>query len=70
MAQDEYAEIDLAALSDDELTEQMHNDLYDGMAAEIVEGTNILLGRGCTAWLSSGARTCRGCPACAARARR
>ncbi|MEX1106810.1 MAG: B12-binding domain-containing protein [Ilumatobacteraceae bacterium] len=46
MAQDEYAEIDLAALSDDELTEQMHNDLYDGMAAEIVEGTNILLGRG------------------------
>ncbi len=46
MGQDEYAEIDLAALSDDELTEQMHNDLYDGMAAEIVEGTNILLGRG------------------------
>jgi methylmalonyl-CoA mutase cobalamin-binding domain/chain len=49
MAQDEYAEIDLAALSDEELTEQMHNDLYDGMAAEIVEGTNILLGRGWTA---------------------
>ena len=47
--QDEYAEIDLAALSDDELTEQMHNDLYDGMAAEIVEGTNILLGRGWSA---------------------
>src|SRR6186713_1120239 len=46
---DEYAEIDLAGLSDDELTEQMHNDLYDGMAAEIVEGTNILLGRGWTA---------------------
>jgi methylmalonyl-CoA mutase cobalamin-binding domain/chain len=46
MGQDEYVEIDLAALSDDELTEQMHNDLYDGMAAEIVEGTNILLGRG------------------------
>ena len=49
MAQDEYADIDLAALSDDELTEQMHNDLYDGMAAEIVEGTNILLGRGWSA---------------------
>ena len=30
MTQDEYAEIDLAALSDDELTEQMHDDLYDG----------------------------------------
>ncbi len=49
MTQDEYAEIDLAALSDDELVEQMHNDLYDGMAAEIVEGTNILLGRGWSA---------------------
>ena len=46
MGQDEYAEIDLAALSDEELVEQMHNDLYDGMATEIVEGTNILLGRG------------------------
>ena len=49
MAQDEYAEIDLAALSDEELTEQMHNDLYDGMKEEIVEGTNVLLGRGFTA---------------------
>ena len=46
MAQDEYAEIDLAALADDELVEQMHNDLYDGMADEIVEGTKLLLGRG------------------------
>src|SRR6186997_1842432 len=46
MTQDEYADIDLNALSDDELTEQMHNDLYDGLAPEIVEGTNILLGRG------------------------
>src|SRR6476469_1838472 len=43
---DDSQEIDLASLSDDELTEQMHNDLYDGMAAEITEGTNILLGRG------------------------
>ena len=49
MTQDEYAEIDLAALSDDELVEQMHNDLYDGMKDEIVEGTNILLGRGFSA---------------------
>ncbi|MEO5704259.1 MAG: B12-binding domain-containing protein, partial [Candidatus Limnocylindrales bacterium] len=37
---------DLAALADDELVEQMHNDLYDGMAAEITQGTNLLLGRG------------------------
>jgi methylmalonyl-CoA mutase cobalamin-binding domain/chain len=44
MADDQ--ELDLASLSDEELTEQMHNDLYDGMAAEILEGTNILLGRG------------------------
>ena len=46
MAQDDGAEIDLAALPDDELVEQMQNDLYDGMASEIVEGTKILLARG------------------------
>jgi methylmalonyl-CoA mutase cobalamin-binding domain/chain len=45
----DYEEIDLSALSDDELVEQMHNDLYDGMRDEIVEGTNLLLGRGFTA---------------------
>jgi methylmalonyl-CoA mutase cobalamin-binding domain/chain len=39
-------ELDLSALPDDELVAQMHDDLYDGMAAEIVEGTDILLGRG------------------------
>jgi methylmalonyl-CoA mutase cobalamin-binding domain/chain len=39
-------DIDLGSLSDEELTEQMHNDLYDGMAPEIVEGTRILLDRG------------------------
>ena len=39
-------DIDLASLSDEELTEQMHNDLYDGIAPAITEGTNILLGRG------------------------
>jgi methylmalonyl-CoA mutase cobalamin-binding domain/chain len=44
MADDQ--ELDLSSLADDELVEQMHNDLYDGMAAEIVEGTNLLLGRG------------------------
>ena len=40
------AEIDLSALPDDELVTQMHDDLYDGLAPEIAEGTNILLGRG------------------------
>ncbi|MBT6274607.1 MAG: cobalamin-binding protein [Chromatiales bacterium] len=39
-------DIDLASLSDAELVEQMHDDLYDGLRDEIVEGTNILLGRG------------------------
>ena len=39
-------DIDLASLSDDELTEQMHDDLYDGLKEEIEEGVNILLERG------------------------
>ena len=39
-------ELDLSSLDDDELTAQMHDDLYDGLADEITEGTNLLLGRG------------------------
>ena len=39
-------EIDLSSLPDDELVTQMHDDLYDGLAPEIEEGTNILLARG------------------------
>jgi methylmalonyl-CoA mutase cobalamin-binding domain/chain len=39
-------ELDLNSLSDEDLTAQMHDDLYDGLGDEIVEGTNILLGRG------------------------
>ena len=38
-------EIDLSALSDDELVQQMHEDLYDGMKAEIEQAVHILLGR-------------------------
>ena len=38
-------ELDLSTLPDAELVKQMHDDLYDGLADEIVEGTNILLGR-------------------------
>ena len=38
-------EIDLSALDDDELVEQMHDDLYNGLKEEIEEGTRILLGR-------------------------
>ncbi len=39
-------ELDLSALSDTELVEQMHDDLYDGLADEVLEGTEILLSRG------------------------
>ncbi|HEX6130728.1 MAG TPA: B12-binding domain-containing protein, partial [Actinomycetota bacterium] len=38
-------ELDLSTLSDEDLVKQMHDDLYDGLADEIVEGTNILLER-------------------------
>ncbi len=48
MADEDYddEEIILSELSDEELVEQMHDDLYDGMKDEIVEGTQILLDRG------------------------
>ena len=39
-------DLDLATLPDDELVEQMHDDLYDGLAEEITEGTRLLLDRG------------------------
>jgi methylmalonyl-CoA mutase cobalamin-binding domain/chain len=42
-------DIVLADLPDDELVEQMHDDLYDGLKEEIVEGTEILLDRGWSA---------------------
>ena len=38
-------DIILAELDDEELVQQMHDDLYDGMQEEVVEGVNILLGR-------------------------
>ena len=45
MSEEEYEDIDLTALPTDELIEQMMDDLYDGLADEIAEGTNILLER-------------------------
>ena len=42
-------ELDLSTLGDEDLTAQIHDDLYDGLADEIVEGTEILLGRGWSA---------------------
>jgi methylmalonyl-CoA mutase cobalamin-binding domain/chain len=41
-------ELDLSTLSDEDLVAQMHDDLYDGLADEIDEGTRILLDRGWT----------------------
>ena len=42
-------EIILSELNDEELVQQMHDDLYDGMKEEIEEGTHILLDRDWTA---------------------
>ena len=44
--QDDFDDIILSELDDNELVEQMHEDLYDGLAEEIAEGTQILLDRG------------------------
>ena len=43
---EEFDDIILSELNDEELVEQMHEDLYDGLAEEIAEGTQILLDRG------------------------
>ena len=43
---DDGDDLDLASLSDDDLVHQMHDDLYDGLAPEVLEGTTILLDRG------------------------
>lgn len=45
---EEEDDIVLSELEDDELVQQMHDDLYDGLKEEIEEGVNILLGRGWT----------------------
>jgi len=41
-------DLDLDTLSDGDLVEQMHDDLYDGLKEEIETGVRILLGRGWT----------------------
>jgi methylmalonyl-CoA mutase cobalamin-binding domain/chain len=42
---DNEEEIILSELTDEELIEQMHDDIYDGLAEEVAEGTQILLDR-------------------------
>jgi methanogenic corrinoid protein MtbC1 len=44
--EDQDDELVLSELDDTELVEQMHDDLYDGLKEEIVEGTQLLLSRG------------------------
>jgi methylmalonyl-CoA mutase cobalamin-binding domain/chain len=46
MAGDQADTFDLNSLSDQELTEQVHDDLYNGMLDEVVQATNIFLARG------------------------
>ena len=41
-------ELDLNTLSDEELVQQVHDDLYDGLKEEIESAVNIFLGRGWT----------------------
>ncbi len=44
----EEDDIILSELDDDELVRQMHDDLYDGLQEEILEGVNLLLSRNWT----------------------
>ena len=39
-------ELDLNSLGDEDLVAQMHDDLYDGLADEIFQATQLLLDRG------------------------
>jgi methylmalonyl-CoA mutase cobalamin-binding domain/chain len=41
-------ELDLRSLNDEELTQQIHDDLYDGLKEEVEEAVHILLERGWT----------------------
>src|SRR5438876_2362603 len=44
----EEGELDLRSLNDEELTQQVHDDLYDGLKEEVEEAVHILLERGWT----------------------
>ncbi len=46
MSDDQTEAFDLNSLSDDELVEQVHDDLYNGLRDEVIEATNLFLGRG------------------------
>jgi methylmalonyl-CoA mutase cobalamin-binding domain/chain len=46
MSDDQSEAFELSSLSDEELVEQVHDDLYNGLRDEVVEATNLFLGRG------------------------
>ena len=46
MADDQNESFDLNSLNDQELVEQVHDDLYNGLKAEVEEATHIFLKRG------------------------
>jgi methanogenic corrinoid protein MtbC1 len=46
MAEQADAEFKLSDLNDQELTEQVHDDLYNGLRVEVEEATRIFLKRG------------------------
>ena len=46
MADGQNEEFDLDSLDDQELTEQVHDDLYNGLKEEVEQATRIFLGRG------------------------
>ena len=43
MAEATDDDLDLNTLDDDELVEQVHDDLYNGLKSEVVAATNIFL---------------------------
>src|SRR6202020_1434147 len=49
MSEPTEGEFDLGSLNDEELTEQVHDDLYNGLKTEVEEATRIFLKRGWSA---------------------
>jgi len=49
MAEPTADDFDLASLNDEELTEQVHDDLYNGLKTEVEEATHLFLSRGWSA---------------------
>ena len=49
MSEPNDGEFDLSSLNDEELAEQVHDDLYNGLKSEVEEATRIFLKRGWSA---------------------